>query len=66
MAKDFFQVYSINFTKMLTTTIKHKLLKISLTIARMLEIILLQINSIDTYLESVLDQKNWLIYIKMF
>lgn len=54
VAQSFSQMYGIDYTKIFASIIKWELLKIFLIIAIILEIIVLQINIIGTYLESFL------------
>ena len=54
----FSQLHSIDNTETFVPTIKQKLLRIFLVIITLLKMILLQIDIVDTYLKSVLEQNN--------
>ena len=56
VAQSFSQVYRINYTKTFVPAIKQQSLKIFLAITTMLGMILLQMNVIGAYLESLLRQ----------
>lgn len=58
VAQSFSPVYGINYTEIFVFAIKQELLRIFLAIIIILEMILLQIDIIDTYLESSLNQNN--------
>ena len=58
VAQGFSQVYGIDFKETFAPTIKQELLKIFLAIATMLGMILLQIDVIGAYLESIFGQNN--------
>ena len=58
-------MHRIDYTEIFVPTIRRKSLKIFLAIARMLRMELLQINVIGAYLESLLRQGNYLIYMKI-
>ena len=58
-------MHEIDYTEIFTLTIRHKLLKIFLTIAILLEMIILQIDIIGAYFESFFGEHNHLIYMKI-
>ena len=66
ITQSFFQVHDINYNKIFTSTIRQESLKIFLVIAAILGMILLQIDVISTYLESLLGQdQRHSIYMKI-
>ena len=56
VVQKFFQVYRIDYTDIFIPIIRRKSLKIFLAITVMREMILIQIDVIDVYLESILSQ----------
>ena len=65
VTQGFFQVHKIDYTEMFAPIIRRESLRIFLTIALILEMILFQMDIIDAYLESPLRQGDYLIYMKI-
>ena len=61
----FSQIHRIDYTKIFVLTIKYKSLRIFLVITTILEIILIYIDIINAYLESIFDQNKQPIYMKI-
>lgn len=58
-------MHKINYTKIFVPTVQRKLLRIFLTIAAILKMILIQINVVKTYLESAFGQNKYSIFMKI-
>lgn len=65
VAQRFSQVHGINYTETFAPIVRHKSLRIFLAIAAMLKMILIQIDIVGEYLESVFDQKKYPIFIRI-
>ena len=65
VTQKFSQVYRIDYTEIFALIIKHKLLRIFLVIAIILGIILVQINTVRSYLESAISQNKQPIYMRI-
>ena len=65
VAQKFYQIYGIDYIETFAPTIRRKSLRIFLAIATMLGLILIQIDVIDVYLKSALDQNKQPIYMKI-
>lgn len=63
-AQNFLQISRVEFTKIFTRKIRKKLLKIYLAICMLFGLIIYQINLKEMYLKSLLDDNEFLIYIK--
>ena len=59
------QVSEVDFIEMFALTVKRDLLRIYLAICAFFKLIIHQVNIIETYLESLLDDNKFLIYIKL-
>lgn len=64
MAQNFLQISRVEFTKIFAPKIRKKLLKIYLAICMLFGLIIYQINLKEMYLKSLLDDNEFLIYIK--
>lgn len=65
VAQSFTQIYGIDYTEIFVSTIRRELLRIFLAIAIMLEMIILHMDVIGTYLKSSFGQNKHLIYMKV-
>lgn len=65
IAQSFLQVHGIDYTEIFALTIRYELLRIFIVIATMLGMILLQMDIIGAYLESLFGQNDQPIYIKI-
>ena len=65
VAQRFSQVYEIDFIEIFAPTVKRKSLRMFLVIAAMLEIILIQMDVVGAYLETVLGQNEDPIFMKI-
>ena len=65
IVQEFSQVYGIDYTKTFSPSIRRKSLKIFIAITAMLRMILIQMNVVGVYLESILSQNKQPIYMKI-
>ena len=65
VAQRFFQVHEIDYTETFSPTIRCKSLRIFLAIIAMLGMILIQMDMVSVYLESLFSQNKQPIYIKI-
>ena len=66
VAQRFSHVHGIDYTETFASTVRHKSLKIFLGIVAMLEMLLIQMDVVRTYLESALGWNKHLIFMKFF
>ena len=65
VAQGFSQVHGIDYTKIFAPRVRRELLRIFLAIVAMLGLILMQMDVISAYLESVLGQNEQIIFMRI-
>lgn len=65
VAENYFQISSIDFIETFASTVRRESLYIYLALCIILELIIYQVNIINIYLESLIDDNKFAIYMKL-